>query len=803
MPQFLRKTQKSSSKKGERGQIAIFMVFVFQVLFILLGMTINISMTVYDKINFQNSLDLAAYYGAKKQAEVLNAMAHINYQMRQNWKLLSWRYRILGTLTQTEGAPGGTQPRRVWCPQNSPPNMGEDRRGVFCPSDTKDNPFYFVCVSDDTWKRGVIKDGTAICKEVGKTLPELPDLNLQTNFNFIPFSWAGKANNAMKELKDSLAKSCPLESALNYLTAQLFLIHFRLDQKDRKTMMRQLYEKTLKVNKDLEGASIEEGAKKVFFHNLSGEDRASLRKGNKGMVKEQGIDQVLKNYNSFETKSFKDIFKHVNVFPVLNYLYIKKVGQSSCGEFLIYPHTHYPNNFDGFYSDLSSDNRSPWTHIIDSNAKTFLKQFFDLNNKIPPPENPQQPLQTMTLGFYKNLGTELYYGLYAEMKYNRQLFGLPESNVVFKASAFAKPFGGRFGLGHPLPNGDFPDKMIKIPTSFNTNNLWIFQPNYSRFPEDKLGLLDSDMHRNDKNSPYSNFLNKQKASNWKSETKNQVYTVDAFLHLVTDSRNKNTHDPLARPWKAGNPHETDPFSFMRMMELMAVWPDAFDITYYSIFGNYMATYFPKVCNLLVSPGDPSCNPTNPNPPAGDIDAGLHGDQEAYIRGDFGWPFTAHYMRETRQLDEKKELSIAPLFLKKSQSNEIDEWKIRPSRNPNDYKGRALVGDESALTQGKIFYPWLASDLPGDLLTSWVPTRNRERYEDYKERMGLFEDAGRITAPFMNCDTPVQSPLQPVPSSCVAGGRSGYSVKLISCEVVKELWNGNRNNRPLWFNKACP
>ena len=59
-------------------------------------MSINVGLVVYDKINMQNSLDLAAYYGASKQAEVLNAMAHINYQMRQNWKLLTFRYRILG-----------------------------------------------------------------------------------------------------------------------------------------------------------------------------------------------------------------------------------------------------------------------------------------------------------------------------------------------------------------------------------------------------------------------------------------------------------------------------------------------------------------------------------------------------------------------------------------------------------------------------------------------------------------------------------------------------------------------------------
>ena len=86
--------------KNVKGQMAIFFVLIFQVLFILFAITLNLAFVIHDKINLQNSVDLAAYYGAKKQAEVLNTLAHINYQMRQNYKLLAWRYRILGTLGQ-------------------------------------------------------------------------------------------------------------------------------------------------------------------------------------------------------------------------------------------------------------------------------------------------------------------------------------------------------------------------------------------------------------------------------------------------------------------------------------------------------------------------------------------------------------------------------------------------------------------------------------------------------------------------------------------------------------------------------
>ena len=165
--------------KNKRGQIAIFVVLVFQVLFILFAMTINIALVVHDKINFQNSLDLATYYGAKQQAEVLSAMAHINYQMRQNWKLLAWRYRILGTLLQDTG---NSNPD-YWCPQNKEyPRIPSSK--YFCTS-ADCNRFqsiprqrchgactsfrnifpssygggycdlhYFVCISHAIWKRG-------------------------------------------------------------------------------------------------------------------------------------------------------------------------------------------------------------------------------------------------------------------------------------------------------------------------------------------------------------------------------------------------------------------------------------------------------------------------------------------------------------------------------------------------------------------------------------------------------------------------------------------------------------------------
>ena len=67
---FFKRSKKRRQK--QKGQISIFAILIFPVLFMIFAMSINITLVVHDKINLQNSVDLAAYYGAMKQAEMLN-----------------------------------------------------------------------------------------------------------------------------------------------------------------------------------------------------------------------------------------------------------------------------------------------------------------------------------------------------------------------------------------------------------------------------------------------------------------------------------------------------------------------------------------------------------------------------------------------------------------------------------------------------------------------------------------------------------------------------------------------------------
>src|ERR1039457_2966853 len=101
---------------GQKGQVSILVAIIFQIVFIFFAMVINVGLLVHDKINLQNSVDIAAYYGAMKQAEVLNAIAHVNYELRQIYKLLNWRMWSLGDagrnpdfLAYMAGTPGTVQ----------------------------------------------------------------------------------------------------------------------------------------------------------------------------------------------------------------------------------------------------------------------------------------------------------------------------------------------------------------------------------------------------------------------------------------------------------------------------------------------------------------------------------------------------------------------------------------------------------------------------------------------------------------------------------------------------------------------
>ena len=751
------KNQLKNQLKNQRGQIALFIVLIFQALFILFAMTLNVALTVHDKINFQNALDLGALYGAKKQAEALNAIAHINFQMRQNYKLLAWRYRILGSLTQVKGGSSSA----YWCPQNdtdtipctaassgSPSACSQAAAAGIYPGGYCDIP-YGVCISADTWQRGKHNGDENLCKNRGITIPPITD-----HPSIAPFlPWVTSATNLQQDLARAATASCDGEGTLNWLMANLFMSHFRLDQKDRKMMIEALYNKTLKEGKDLEGNFIEEGVKKTVAKNLSFTNDASF---------DENTD--LSFYNSARDGpiSFRQFLRPRNTFPVLMYLYFPNSGGSvgGCG-------TSAPNIFPHYRIGIANlPGASPPTLTgLAGPIRTFITSqwaLFKYNGLNFTPNN-YGAMSPLAWSYSKNPDRQIYYGVRGQITQSAapQLFFPGNSPATLKGSAFAKPFGGRIGP-------EIDDRLIppNISPGGSVNPI-VLQPNYSRYPGDQWGLIDRRLHAGPSASLIK--ISGLNSPGQQMDPRTSPYNISylGYLNLV--------EDPLARK------PSRDPDFLMRMAEMMAVFPDVYDLINYSISNNYMETYFPKICHIIGEGGGP-CQP-DPAARKKIIGGGsVGGAAIGYIRGDFGWPESDRYWQKNRALAGISN-SFLPFFYAGNSPPDVDLSQVSDdppvSMNPTKF-----IGSKSR-------QPYMLLD-PAHLLTQWASTTSEERYMDYKQPSSI--------PTFSKChkQTPLTKDTQ-IPSGCVEGGRSGYSVKLVSCSLVKS----SLNPKPADISEYCP
>ena len=711
---------KIQNPKASQGQIAVFLLLAFQFLFILFAATLNVALIVHDKINLQNSADLAAFYGAKKQAEVLNAIAHINYQMRQNYKLLAWRYRILGSLAQPEGL-GRTD--EAWCPkpkQNTSPGSyylynctDPYHGGSSCPT----GPYhgycdsnFTLCFSADLWVRGIhdnLGSQNNLCTNQRTSIPEPEPVEDLAGF-FIPL--VSQAIDMQAALSQKVDRTCKGESVINWLMGQIFLSQFRLDQKDRKMMIHALYNATLKKDQDLDGNSIKEGVKRTFEKNLTWVNRQNMASAD------------FEIFNSLKDEDIENFLKAIYIYPVLEYLHFYSGGGVLCSDVGEHKYSYYiPVSFP------SDDVTNKYINYI-----TQWMSLFKQNQYTGSPSQ-EQFISPLTLGYEKNRDFRVYYGVSVALPHSsvHQLFSpFPSTDSLkLKASAFAKPFGGR--IGPPWDKDPLLQNQIAaVRTAGSGTPLhpWVLKPNYSRFPGDDWGLIHKEAH-----GQYY-FL---KQEEWLDRGPNP-FSINNYSNL-TD------HDPLAS--SGGNP-----FFVLRMMELMAVAPDIYDVMNYSFFNNYMTTYFPKICQRIGEGGN--CGKINPsnlvNAPA----------LEGFIRGDFGHPHSSDYAGKNK-LRRKHHSSLVPFFFTQN------SLELQETSHPG------IRGHHAAT----VLPPYLIKD-PAHFLTGFMPTTQKTRYA-----VNAYKTPDPKT--FMKCYKTTKENLH-VPSGCAVGGRSGYSVKLVSCDVIHSL-----------------
>lgn len=679
---------------NETGQMSIFVALIFQVLFVFFAMVINIGLLIHDKINLQNAVDLGAYYAAARQADLLNEIAHINYQIRQDYKLLTWRYRVLGTL----GRQGTSAPNDMTLPpaRRSPgsPQPDAPRPDFF---GTQPEEYPVVCVSNDLWSEMLINNSLEnYCyRQYGTSTPGIPSVSIIAPW--VP-GISGVANWT-SQAQQQLTLSCQNAGPLNWAFTVQMLYAYRQAVSVRKDMIKSLRRNlVLHDFKDRQNQSVFDGAKQTIFKNLTKANQESL-----DVEFINGLEMGSCAQNDGEVW-----LPQILTAPALLYQFTSSGGGASgC---------NYNFRFHNDVAGLPVNGMNTW------DPSGILRSMTSGE-----PSDPNHPLHS-SMGFEKNPWCMAYVGVKAKTK-PRKPFAPFGSPIELTARSFAQPFGGRIGPWYydrwpnSSPRSDGGNRLDPLTSprriaggppisAYSGDNL----PNYSRYPGDQVGMKSQLAQAGFRHifNPYASLPLAQRIS---------------LTYFSTFGDIPQTGDPLA--WKQGTPPNSPPppgVQLIRQAEIAAVAPDLFDATYYSIDPEYPANYF------------------NAGPPTRFTLQPILGNQPIPI-SDIG-----------------SRLGSLPNMRNFAVINQI-QTAAPPSGSPPNQAGL----DPGTLP---LLY-WVIRDWK-HLLTGWAPHRAGDYQTFPSER-------------FAACATPATNSLM-IPGKCAVGGRTGYSVRLVSKDHLLSKWN---------------
>lgn len=516
--------------RNSRGQTAIFIALIFQVLFVLFAMALNIGLVVHDKINLQNSVDLAAYYAAERQAEELNAIAHINYQIRQSWKLLAFRYRVLGTL-------GFDRPTL--------PSFHPARSGVITEMPYLEAVRPSTCVNyKPNWDE--VAPNQNLCNQPNLVIPPLPQVPVIAGFIGINLAVAALST----QLINAFNAACDQFGAYNWWFAAGILQNYRIEQRNRKLLIYALANNLSTLGNDfvdLNGDSVLAGAQQTFRKNLTYANSVSTTEF-----------QMLNSLSGVDPKVW---LPEIKISPTI--LYTDVTGAAGCAA--------HPQLIRFIPERFSAQNKLKDPKTLNGGPLIPWMQ------GEPPPTDPY----SFSLGVEKNPWIMAYVGIKATTK-PRQIFFPIGPNVTLTARAFAQPFGGRIGPWHgsQWPTGSAQsigqqiDALVPVRTKadgfLDSPNDPSRLPNYARFPGDALGLISR--------------LSQGALTGVAYIGMRYAY----FMKIYYDFINGASNDSLAWDYQA------DKIPDYRYYELAAVAPDLFDATYYSIEPNFAQNYMASI-----------------------------------------------------------------------------------------------------------------------------------------------------------------------------------------------------------------
>lgn len=704
---IMRRLNQKGGGIGERGQVAIFVALIFQVLFVFFAMVVNIGLLVHHKINLQNSVDLAAYYGGMKQAEVMNGIAHMNYQLKQAYKLLVWRYRHMGMAGDTFNHPydslSNSLRSAATLDQPFRAADGSKCQARFCVS----YPVFDIQEPNEYYCRDV-------CKGVKITLLGIPSVS-SVNFGLAEGILGGLARSiedASKQFTDKSQKHCRKYSALNWFALARFILAYRQEMIARKQTLNLLANSISAETADLtdlDGESVRKGVLATFYRNLS-------------YPNQEGIDPATGTsakgkfnfYNALGHNACSGAPGERRVPPKwLNEMFIKPL------------YVYLEGNCDGSKNvgyeamPMYAANVPKYTDGLDPNVVTELKRLMQEPSDLGAADNR---LWHSTVGYEKNPWCMAYVAVEAET--SPKIPFSPFGPVKLKARSFAKPFGGRIGPWYfnKWPSGDvasrggnadkidatLPPRVVSGETAppFTEDDADV---DFARYTGDRIGTKSTMTMGQIAKGLWDPYHAPTQAS-WK-----------IYDHLLSSNSfvgdPGSTGDILA--WDSVGEKSVP----MRDSEISFIAPDQFDLTYYSIEPDFWRNYALR----LKKRSDFS---------------------NIHVRGDLGYHRGGGAPWDTMTIKDQME-------------------RARTAPTRYDY--------------GVLSYYAGADKTPAlaftELLTSW----HMNGPGDYKLTQNRFGNClSGMTLPDDNMSSDIA-----IPGNCMAGGRTGYSVKIVDGEYLQK------------------
>ena len=779
------KSSRTRVANNERGQVGIFVALIFQVIFVFFAMLINVGLVVHHKINLQQSTDLAAYYGAMKQAEILNAMAHVNFQIRQAWKLLTWRYRILGTFgyaTNSTGAGAIEYPINL-NGINATYNTKSEK--FKCPANFSKaanlsiNDVPVMCIAHGgfaDWP--TTKDGETICKADCNQLD-----GAENTINYVPpvgsafvlFADKGKViGDAISTVNKNTSDACLRTAPQTMALLASFYRNYFVDTDNRKNFIKML-NKNLSLDEntilDLDGKKILTGSQNTFENNLTEANKS-------GLIKFETYNGV----KGTDAMLLKEI--------TFNYLQFFILGCDPSGGAKYSIKSIYENGVLRPFFKNQADQFS-------TGLSQSISDVFNNNNE-----------SFNTIGFEKNPWYQVYYGVKATAE--PKIPFLPIAKIKLNAISFAKPFGGSVGPWY-LNNWDSnastsfegdgkydhrTDKNLPRIKVGNDNSLQTLIGsrdtfmNYSNFVGDSYSNESGDslkggLANNQIVAFYHSMLaNKFVPNSPSNASKNKTDEVPGIIrtfkhatkwpkfsewsHLQKDPAEQD-YDPLA----LDNSNSTTPKNtYMRDLEISAIAPNQFDLTYYSIDPNFYQTYYTEKLgkdnafqNLQTATGiTVKAFPT-----------------------DFGFNAKLANNGDIPKIDKepysiRHQLQVVNEIFKKKMT-EILGVNTGVTIQDKDGSGRSYFFTYIPKFQSSLLTGWTFNDFK-DFTTFPSPSNDKSKYTMQFGTCAdpwMKDNGGNPAYDSPNTD---ESGKPSVPGNCVTGGRTGYSVKIISNEMVR-------------------